>query len=151
MTLSDFQRAQLVAFAAREAGPSGSLEQMKGICYCIRNRVRAGWEGGSWLSVIENAYRHAAHIGDSLMPLDPDSRDLQRLLREIDDIYFGSSFETSIDEGMDLEGSLNEQDHEKKFWCFLNRPVRPWFQENILNDKKNHRSRTQMGLLMFIE
>lgn len=151
MTMSDFQRAQLAAFAAREAGPSGSLEQMKGICYCIRNRVRAGWEGGSWLGVIENARTHAAHATDDVIPLSPESRELQRLLREIDDIYFGSSFASSLEEGMDLEGSLTEEDHEKKFWCFLNRPIRPWFQEHVLNDKENHRSRTQMGLLMFIE
>lgn len=151
MTMSDFQRAQLVAFAAREAGPSGSLEQMKGICYCIRNRVRAGWEDGSWLNVIENAHLHAAHAEDKVMNLNPESRELQRLLREIDDIYFGSSFASSIEEGMSLEGSLCEEDHEKKFWCFLNRPTRPWFQEHVLNDKQNHRSRTQMGILMFIE
>lgn len=151
MTMSDFQRGQLAAFAAREAGPGASLEVMKGICYCIRNRVRAGWEDASWLSVIENAHLHAAHESDKVMPLNPENRELQRLLREIDDIYFGGRFANSPEEGMDLEGSLTEKDHEKKFWCFLNRPVRPWFQEHILNDKENHRSRTQLGILMFIE
>ena len=151
MTMSDFQRAQLVAFAYREAGVGASLEQMKGICYCIRNRVRAGWHDGNWLRALEEAGESAAHLLEDVIPLNPDSRELQRLLREIDDIYFGNSWTSSADEGMDMESSLTEKNHEKKYWLFVNRPVRRWFKENILDDREHHRSRTQMGLMMFIE
>jgi hypothetical protein len=152
MTMSDFQRAQLVAFAVKEAGPKASLEQMKAICFCMRNRVRAGWHDGNWLRAIEEASESAAHDPDPVVVLNPDSRELQRLLREIDDIYFSNSdWGQSSDEGISMEASLTEEKHEKKYWCFLQRPMRPWFKENILDDRENHKSRTQMGLMIFIE
>lgn len=151
MTMSDFQRAQLVSFAFREAGPDASLEQMKGICYVIRNRVRAGWHDGNWLRAIEEAGESAAHVTEGVISLNPDSRELQRLLREIDDIYFGNGWALSEPGGLDMEASLTEEKHEKKYWFFINRPIRAWFKENVLDDRENHRSRTQMGLMMFVE
>ena len=145
MTMNDLQRAALVLFAAREAGEGASLEQMKAICYCMRNRVRAGWHDGSWLASIEHADEVAAH-DYMTMRLDPANRALQRLTHDIDDICYGTGIETLAGEG-DLESSIGEQ----KFWMFLNRPPSSWFVKHIVKDQKNHPSHAQMGLMMFFE
>lgn len=149
MTLSDFQRARLAEFAAREAGPRGSLEEMRGIAVCLMNRAKAGWHDGNLLAVIENAIQHAAHEDSQMTLLDPDSRVLQRLLTEIEDLFYGSAVTVTSGEGMGLVESLSEKKRERKYWCYLNRPIRPWFQQNVLSDK--NRSRTTLGTLMFLE
>lgn len=146
MTLRDFQLARLIEYAAREVGPRGSLEEMKGIATCLRNRARAGWYDGNLLLVIEHADEHGAHEHSQETRLNPESRELARLLREIDDLYYASS-----DGEMTLESSLTEKDHEKKYWCYLDRPIQPRFAESILRDQAHHRSRTQLGTLMFLE
>jgi hypothetical protein len=152
MTLNDLQRAHLAVFAARQAGPGASLEEMKAICYCIRNRVSAGWYP-DWISVIEYAHETAAHE-TTPFALDINSRPLQRLMRDVDDIYYGrSTMQDSYDgetEG-NLESALCTDTFQCKYWCYLNRPVLPWFAEKIAGDKTNHPMRSQMGLMMFFE
>lgn len=165
MTLSDFQRAMLVEFAIREAGPGGSVEMMMAICYCIRNRVQGGWEDGNWIRVMERAQEHSAHdeaLADEV-ELDPDDRDFQLMLRRVDDIYFSQSMESdawgnaavggmSAEEGgRSMADVLTQKKHEMKYWMHLRRPVREWFKENIIKDYKNHKQRVTLGLMMFFE
>jgi hypothetical protein len=151
MTQKDVDRVLLVLYAVREAGEGGSLEQCKAICYCIRNRARAGW--GEYMELINNltngADETAAHEPSSYA-VDPQSRVYQRLLRDVDDIYFGHSLKDS-DAGMDLEDSLCAPKHECLYWAFLNRPMKPQFAEAIVRDGKNHPNRATMGLMMFYE
>ena len=149
MTNNDLDRAALIFFAVREAGPRASLEQMKAICYCIRNRVRAGWSDQDWMGVIEDAPQYAAHLTGERVPIDKNSRAVQRLMREIDSIFYGDrgDFAEETIGGLDMEESLKEC----KFWCYAKRPMLPWFEENIARDPKNHVMRTQMGLMMFFE
>lgn len=151
MTQKDVDRVMLVRYAVREAGERGSLEQMKAICYCLRNRVRAGW--GEWSDVIESADEHNAHEPQKAW-LDVNSRPYQRLLRDVDDIYFGrSSMGYSSDEASsgDLESSLSTKDHACLYWCFTNRPILDHFAATIVRDPQNHANRSTMGLMMFFE
>lgn len=148
MTLNEFQRAKLAEFAVRQAGPRGSVEQMKAICYVIRNRVRKGWSDGNWIGVIESAGDHAAH-DEMPMQLDPNDRNLQRMVADVDEIFYGNSF--SSGDGAGIEDSLTQEKHEALYWSFANRPVRPWFLETIQKDQANHPMRTQMGTMMFYE
>src|ERR1700679_740104 len=106
MTQKDVDRVMLVRYAVQEAGPRGSLEQMKAICYCLRNRVRAGW--GEWLEVIESADETRANELGEPMRIDISSRAYQRLLHEVDDIYFGHRSDFS--EGTTLEDSLCDKE-----------------------------------------
>ena len=165
MTLNDLQRAALALFAVRAAGQGGSLEQMKAIAYCIRNRVKAGWFDGQWVTVIEHAEESAANLSNGAHFLDLNNRALQRLVADIDDIYYGGrgqdvSFGGRVEqgkapmpaqrytaEGGDLEGSLGKS----CYWCWINQPFTPWFQTNILDDPDNHNCRVQMGLMAFFE
>lgn len=152
MTLPDVQRALLAVFAAREVGPKGSLEEMRAVACCLRERVRAGWHEGSWLLVMEYADEHAAHVATTAAKLNPNQRSLQRMLSDVDDIYYGQrrhALESGSDDGESLEASIAE--HKLKYWCFLNRPMTPWFKANIARDMKNHPMRAQVGLMMFYE
>jgi hypothetical protein len=148
MTQKDVDRVMLVRYAVQEAGPKGSLEQMKAICYCLRNRVRAGW--GEWMDVIESADEHRANEPAEPMRIDHTSRAYQRLLHDVDDIYFGHS-STDFGEGTTLEDSLCDKERPNFYWLFLNRPTRQWFTDNIAGDKENHPSRATMGLMLFFE
>lgn len=156
MTISDFQRGFLVEFAIRQAGPGASLDTMLGICYVMRNRVRKGWHDGNWIRAIEHADETAAHDDDPQFhaEIDPNHREFQMMLRQVDDIFFGSAvggWGMESSDGPRLEESLMVKGHEKLYWMWMGRPVRPWFKENILDDSKNHKGRTHLGLMMFIE
>lgn len=143
MTLNDLQRGALILFARRQAGERCSVEELKAICYCLRNRVRAGW--GSWLQCIEAADDHAAH--DPIpMRIDVEGdRSFQRLLHDVDEIFYPQqSYEPS---DADLEKTIGQA----KFWCYLNRPRREWFDSNIIRDQANHRECAQMGTMLFFE
>jgi hypothetical protein len=160
LTLNDVQRAALALFAAREAGEFGSLEQMKAIAYCVRNRVKSGWHDGQWLTVLERSEEAAANMPLPRVVLDPSNRVLQRLIADIDDIYYGLSAgdpnriknmiptaqRFTVDGGT-LEQSLQMSCH----WCWLNQPITPWFQANILDQQEHHPHRVQMGLMAFFE
>jgi hypothetical protein len=147
MTQKDVDRVMLVRYAALEAGQRGSLEQMKAICYCLRNRVRAGW--GEWMDVIETADEHRANEPNELVRIDHNGRAYQRLLHEVDDIYFGHS--SNYGDGRTLEDTLCEKERPCFYWMFLNRPTRQWFKDTIASDKLNHPSNATMGLMMFFE
>lgn len=151
MTLNEHQRGHLVTFAVREAGDRGSLEQMRAIALCIRNRVRAGWHDGSWMEVIEAADSCSAHEAGQIR-IDPNNRNYQRLLNDIDNIFFAQQRHELDGTGggsPTMEQAIVE--HEVKYWCFLNRPMRDWFKEKIVQDPASHPNRVQMGLMMFFE
>lgn len=151
MNLTDLQRGYLAIFAAREAGPRASSDQMKAIAMCMRNRVRQGWENGDWLKVIQRAESTRANLGGGMrIELDIDDRDLQRFIREIDEIYFSRHDWTKEPSG-DPMPSLDEAIGNAVFWAFINRPFTPWFEQNVLRDPEHHKMKTTMGLMMFYE
>jgi hypothetical protein len=161
MTPNDVNRAQLAITAARLAGEGAALEQMKAIAYCLRNQVRAGWHDGEWLRVLEHAEDGDGNLPGPRVYLDPANRALQRLISDIDDIYYGGnrqigkpagelrvpSAQRFAAEGGDLEEALGKC----CYWCAINKPYKPWFVENILDRPDEHIARPQMGLMMFFE
>jgi len=153
MTLNDVQRAALALFAARAAGPRGSLEQMKAIALCIRKRVWDGWYDGSWLSVIEHADEVAAHL-PPVTPyyLDPNSRIFQRFIVDIDELFhmYRSPQKAPIGTQTAQQVSIDGNSiGDCCYWMYLGQPIRPWFQQHVLNNQAKHRA--QMGLMMFLE
>ena len=139
MNTSDINRAALVLFAAREGK---CLEEMKVICLCMRNRVRQGWHDGNWLSVIEAAPDDAGNVPPAQpVRLDPNNRDLQRLTRDIDDIFFRSA-----DSEVEI-GTLEDAIGKSCWWMYLDRPVRDWFRLNVM--MRPHRA--SMGTMMLFE
>lgn len=150
MTLHDFQRAQLVDFAVRESGPDGSLDQMKAIAYCIRNRVRQGWYEGSWLQVLEHAAETAGNPSGARTPLDIDNRSFQRMMSDVDEIYFSRRDYAREPTGARMP-ELEEAIGNAVYWAWVNRPFTPWFEERILRDPKNHPQHASMGVMFFFE
>jgi hypothetical protein len=158
VTLNDVQRAALALFAAREAGTAGSLDQMKAIAYCVRNRVKAGWHDGQWLTVIEHSQESAANLVLSRVILDPNNRILQRIIADIDDIYYGlavagqnkitvATAQRFAPDAGDIENAIGKS----CYWAWLNQPFTPWFQKYILDSSESHPMRAQMGLMAFFE
>jgi hypothetical protein len=147
VTLNDVQRAALVLFAAREVGADGNLEQMKAVCYVIRNRVRAGWSDGNWLTVMEEH----RNIAGNERPIDEtlrlEDRRLQHLARDIDAIFYGH-------EDDEISRVCGRQDKARGpifYWCFLHRPIRKWFEATIIGDPINHKNRSQIAFMMLYE
>ena len=162
MTQNDINRAALALFAAREAGTGGSLEQMKAIAYCMRQRLKQGWHDGQWMTAIEHADEYAANLPGPRVYLDPSTRAFQRMVADVDDIYYGSRYDAgSRDQGQPkqpvaqnfatVSSDLEEALGKSCYWAFLGRPYTRWFTENILNRPADHPMRTQMGLMTFFE
>lgn len=142
---------------------------MKAIAYCVRNQVKAGWFDGKWLTVMEHAFETAGNHPDASFYLDPDSRAFQRLVADIEDIYYGgrAMAEQSSIYGMprpkEIEGpapaqrfavmgsNLEEAIGKSCYWCWVNKPFTPWFKKNILDKPGQHYNRAQMGLMCFYE
>lgn len=146
MTLNDLQRAELVAFAAREVGDDGNLEQMKAVCYIIRNRVRAGWSDGNWLTVMEEHFQIAGNERPDCR-LRLEDRRLQALARDVDAIFYGH-------EDDEVSRTCMRQDKQRGpifYWCFVQRPIREWFKAAIIADPVNHRSRSQIAFMYLYE
>ena len=90
MTLETFIRAQLVAFAYQQVGETGSVNSLKAVCFCMTNRLKAGWSN-DLLELIEQAHESSAHpMLEGWQPptLKASSPQLQGLLRDIDDIFY---------------------------------------------------------------
>jgi hypothetical protein len=150
MTLNDIQRAELAVFAARAAGPGACLEQMTAICYCIRNRVRQGWHDGEWLKVLENAGDVAANLPGPRVILDADNRSFQRLIQDVDEIYF-SRRDFIREPSGDSMPAMEEAIGNACYWAFVNQPFTAWFKEKIIDDPANHPQKANMGLMFFFE
>jgi hypothetical protein len=150
MTPNELQRAATVFFAARECGPGASADTMKMIACVVRNRVRAGWGDGYWLNVIENHDQSSAHDPLPAMPLDLQSRNLQILARDIDEIFYSQSFDLAA-HPTEIPEDPAARVGKALYWLFMDRPVRQWFQDRIIRDQKNHPPRTQFGTLMLFD
>lgn len=140
MNIEQFQRAQLVAFAYQQAGSTGSINCMRAICFVMANRVKAGWDDGGWMDVIQNAEAFSAHEM-SLNPVSLRSPAFQGLLREIDSIWYGDRVD---DETSKVVGKC-------LFWSVLGWPVRDWFRDNIIRCPEGHPRKGQVGTIMLYE
>ena len=138
MNLATFERAVVVAYAYTEARESGSLDSMKAILYVLRNRVRAGWGDGTWLSVLNAPYTPALDQIACWTEFDAGDRILQMLVRDVDDVYLGQS-----------DDPIRKTVDDALFWQFVNRDVTPEFAEKIVRDPVNHPRIGSIGMMVF--
>jgi hypothetical protein len=140
VTLDQYHRAQLAAFASHEAGETGSIDCMKAVCYVMANRVKRGWHDGNWLEVMAMAFEHDAHaerLGSA--PVHPQA--LYGLLREIEDIYYGHG----EDPTREVVGKC------LYYQLLMRKDLRPWFVENIVRKPDDHPRRAQVGMIVLYE
>ena len=71
-------------------------DQLQGMTACglvVRNRVKAGWDGGDWVAVMtkHNQYSSMSVLGDSQTVVWGDYSDplFEKVLYRVDDIYDG--------------------------------------------------------------
>lgn len=145
MTLNDLQRAAVVLFAAREAGPDGSLDQMRAICHVIRNQVQAQWHE-DYLAATELHQENAANL-PIITALMLKDRRLAMLAKEVDEIFYGDGG------GGEIARMCARQDKTHGpllYWCFIDRTIRDWFRINIVGRPQEHRQRAQVGNNMYL-
>jgi hypothetical protein len=170
VNFSAFERAQVAAFAYREARRTGALDCMRAVCYILRNRVKSAWGDGTWLSVIVASHLSAAgfepfvmgEIAPNAMPTDTgagalisgfrsDDRLLQLIVRDVDDIYLGQeSFDDRVRQVVCGEQGLSSSKKDWKpalYYSFVDREPRPWFVENIIR-RAEHPQVGQIGTMM---
>lgn len=146
MNFATFERAQVAGFAFLEAQHTGNLDCMRAIAFVLRNRVRAGWGDGSWLSVIADNARVA---GNEPLPgrqiEGASDRLLQMIVRDIDDIYLGQD---RIDDTIRDITTSSDRKKPALYYCFVNREIRPWFTGNIIRQSQEHAHIGTIGALM---
>lgn len=147
-TMNEFQRDVLALFAAKEAGPGASADQMKAIAMCIRNRVRQGWHGGDWMQIMEHHNDVRGNDEFEWAELSIEDRNLQILVRDIDEIFF-SRRDWEKDPSRERMPGLDEGIGDATYWAFINYPFTEWFRAHILHDHQNHKLKAQMGLMVF--
>lgn len=134
MTAEQFIKAHLAAFAHREAAHHGGIDNMLAVAFVIRNRQRAGWQGGNWMMILHSAPEAAGTI---YQPSAPDLRDInfKMLLQQIDDVYSGMAIDKMT------EGA--------KFYCELNKCHNDWFRDSIVRDPEHHPRVATVGNVSF--
>jgi|SRR5271165_712578 len=170
MNFAAFERAQVAAFAYREARFTGSLACMRAVCFVLRNRVKSSWSGGSWLAVMEQAHLTAAtndlEAAELRVPSAERTSDagaasdrlLQLMVKDVDDIYLSQE---SYDDPVRIvtegarpgisSGIVAKKDwHPALYYSFVDQAsrMRPWFVENIIRRPEEHAQIGQIGKMM---
>jgi hypothetical protein len=148
VNLATFERAQVAAFAYCEARHTGSVDCMKAVCYVLRNRVKAGWGDGSWLSVIDSAVMVSGHsLTLEEVPIASASdRLLQLIVRDVDDIYLGQ--DRSDDPTRIVVCGDDPPKNSALYYAFVDRDIRNWFVLNIIKQPADHAHIGNIGPLM---
>ena len=157
MTIENFEKSLLFLYIWREASHFGE-QAMLAIAYALRNRQRAGWEGGSWTRVIEHAdrLRYNAVAPNTGYP-DPRDPIVRRVLARIDTIYDGSAPDTltscpnNMRRKIDIAvGLAPDAMKTGKYWCELDKTTNQEFLEKIVRDFTHHpKTSTVAGLAFF--
>jgi hypothetical protein len=140
--VADFEKAVATLLAWREErsnGPNGMLA----VLFVVRNRSKAGWNGGDWAKIIEghNQFSSISVLGDSQTVEYPDVRDpaFLAILQSVDSVY--------DDERQDLltNGAL--------YYADLGKGVTPggWFDRNITQDPATHPRVAQIGTTTYFK
>jgi len=134
MTIDNFIKGQLAAFAWREAHHHGGLDNMRAVAFVIRNRVQAGWNGGDWMAVLNHHGTIAAHINEAPYP-DLRNPYFRLLLQAIDDIYHNNA--------------NDELTLGAFFYAELGKIDSQWFIQNIVRDSEHHGRIAVVGPVTF--
>lgn len=155
MNFATFERGYIASFAYCEARYTGSLDCMKAVCFVLRNRVKAGWGDGSWISVVRAAHE-VSGIGIEFRPpaesqelYASSDRLLQLIVRDIDDIYLGQ--DRMDDSTRMVVCGDNPPKTAALYYTFVDRPLRPWFADNIIRKPQEHKHIGNVGPMMLFQ
>lgn len=152
----NFIKAQLCLQAYRDAASDG-VDGMLACAFVIRNRVRAGWQGGDWTAILSH---HRDYAASNLPPQfdlpDPRNFAFSLLLQQIDGVFSGATEDaiTSPNSTLLTTGAIVSFGSTTKpvalYYGRLNDPnLRPWFLDSISRDTENHHMIASVGSLSF--
>lgn len=143
--------SELALFAWREGErlAPGSTEAKDAIAFIISNRVKAGWQGGDWLKVIENTPVHSCSEEKDMLTMkmpDPWAQDWRTLLRNCQDIYEGIKIDdltwtpsmAAIAENCPGGDNKLNASRPSFFYANLQMPIREWFMNKIIRQPADH-------------
>jgi hypothetical protein len=141
----EFVKALLALRAYRDAAPEG-LNGMMAVCFVYRNRVEAGWWGGSWIEVLKHHtdVSFLTHNDETDIP-DPRNYAFQCLLQEVDGIFNG----TREDDISTPKTSILAVKLKPFYFAKLDQISNPWFLENIARNPEHKRMSQVGGLTLF--
>ena len=140
MTFESYVKSRLMDFVIEEAYSSGGVETMLAVAQALANRVKAGWQGGDWLRVIDSAPDYRGTVQPkNYTPLDPRDGNFRELMRRVDDVYHGTADDTNV----------NNESGKSLYYAELHNINREWFSEHILQDPDSHPRLAVVGQLTF--
>ena len=140
MTFESYVKSRLMDYVIEEAYASGGVEPMLAVAQVLANRVKAGWQGGDWLRVIENAPNYRGTLQPkNYTAFDPRDGNFRELMRRVDDIYHGTADDSNV----------NNDSGKSLYYAELHNVNRDWFTEHILGDHDSHPRLATVGQLTF--
>jgi len=140
VTFESYVKSRLMDFVIEEAYSSGGVETMLAVAQALANRVKAGWQGGDWLRVIDSAPDYRGTVQPkNYTPLDPRDGNFRELMRRVDDVYHGTADDTNV----------NNESGKSLYYAELHNINREWFSEHILQDPDSHPRLAVVGQLTF--
>lgn len=143
---SAFIAAELARLAWLDASEEG-LNGMMAVCFAVRNRVRAGWFSGDWVSVLSNHRQYSARVEPypDTLP-DPRVYSFQCLLQEIDGIFSG---QRNDDITIAAQTVLAKPANPALYYGRLDQITNPWFLDNISRMPDIHPRIAVVGMTVF--
>ena len=135
MNADNYIKGRLATFCIEECSKTGNVDNMLAVAFVLRNRVDAGWHGGDWLSVIEDAPKQRGNFPPPLVGLSLRDYHIKEFLRQIDDVYTGEA------EDELTQGAL--------YYAVLHTLTDEWFISNIVRNPNSHPRIAQVHLTSF--
>jgi hypothetical protein len=136
MTPEQFLRSQAARYAIDQGFYHGGVDNMTAILHVLCNRVNAGWLGGDWMAVLEDAPTKTGTVVEPMTTIDLRDMALRMFLSRVEDIMLGR-------DGDMVAGAL--------YYCELHNVHREWFKDRILKDPKNHPRVATVGQVAFFK
>lgn len=135
MTPEQFIKGQVARYAIDEAVHHGGTDNMCAVAHVLRNRIQAGWQGGDWMRVLEDA---GAKTGTIVDPPQVNLHDMgvRIFLSRVDDIFAGREPDM-------VSGAL--------YYAELHNIKREWFKRNITSQPEAHPRVATVGAVAFFK
>lgn len=147
MTPEVFIKAKIADFAYQEASHFGSVNQMLAVACVIRNRVKAGWQGGDWIEVLAHAREVSAIEAMAPRPYAMSDPNFRQLLVAVEEIFYGTFRDTLTGGGVLKATDPGGLYYMDSLYPDRGANLRPWFKSKILDDQTNHPRIAQVGML----
>jgi hypothetical protein len=128
-------KGRMALYCIDEAYHLGGVDNMLAVAFVLRNRVAAGWQGGDWMAVLDQADEVAGKKREIARGVDLRDGSIRQFLSAVDDIYIGSKADDLTNEAL--------------FYAELHTLTNDWFRENVVRKPENHPRVATVGMTAF--